>query len=273
MEENQFLKARHLADSASQSSQELNKQWWENLPMTYEDWEKSDRLPKDFVVLEKLFLQSNPWVSKNFDFSKWKNKRVLEIGCGSGAVTCLFAKAGANVVAIDLTEMATKLTKMNAHSQELSVEVFNMDAEKTAFESESFDFVFSWGVLHHSSAPLETFREVSRVLRSGSEGLIMVYNRNSLRYYLKGLYWLIVKGKFFAGDTLETAQRYFTDGYYHKHYTPAELASSLASVGLQTKKISIDHMAKKMIPFIPKALDEYLKSILGWFVIVEFAKE
>lgn len=273
MEETPFLKARHMAESASQSSQQLNKEWWENLPMTYEGWDKTDRLQNDFVVLENLYLQSNPWLIKSFDFSKWKNKRVLEIGCGSGAATCLFAKAGANVVAIDLTEVATNLTKANVESQRLSVEVFNMDAERTSFESKSFDFVFSWGVLHHSSAPLEAFREVSRVLRSGGEGLIMVYNRNSLRYYLKGLYWLIVKRMILAGDTIETAQRYFTDGYYHKHYTSAELASSLASVGLQTKKISIDHMAKKMIPFIPKCLDDRLKSTLGWFIVVEFVKE
>lgn len=273
MKESSFLKARHLADSASQSSQELNKQWWENLPMTYEDWEKGDRLPKDFAELEKIFLQSNPWISKNFDFSKWRDKKVLEIGCGSGAATCLFAKAHANVVAIDLTEMATKLTKMNALSQKLSVEVFNMDAEKTAFESGSFDFVFSWGVLHHSSTPLEAFREVSRLLHLGGEGLIMVYNKNSLRYFLKGSYWLIVKGKFFAGDSLETVQRHFTDGYYHKHFTPAELVSSLASVGLKTKKISIDHMAKKMIPFVPKVLDDYLKRTMGWLLLVEFVKE
>ena len=273
MEENSFLKARHLADSASQSSQELNKQWWENLPMTYEDWGKGDRLPKDFAELEKIFLQSNPWIGKNFDFSKWKNKRVLEIGCGAGPATCLFAKAHANVVAIDLTEMAIKLTKMNALSQKLSVDLLNMDAEKTAFESGSFDFVFSWGVLHHTFTPLKAFREVSRLLHVGGEGLIMVYNRNSLRYYLKGLYWLIAKGKFLAGDSLETAQRYYTDGYYHKHYTTAELVSSLASVGLKTRKTSITHMAKQMIPFLPKKLDDYLKRTMGFLLIVEFVKE
>lgn len=273
MKENAYLRARHLSESASQSPQELNKQWWEKLPMTYERWEKDDRLPKDFAELEKIFLQSNPWISNNFDFSKWRDRRVLEIGCGSGAATCLFAKAHATVVAIDLTEMATKLTKMNALSQKLSVEVLNMDAEKTAFESGSFDFVFSWGVLHHSSTPQKAFKEVSRLLHLGGEGLIMVYNRNSLRYFLKGLYWLIVKGKLLAGDSLETVQRHFTDGYYHKHYTPAELVSSLASVGLKAKKTSFDHMAKKMIPFIPKKLDDYLKKTMGWFIIVEFVKE
>jgi len=140
------------------------------------------------------------------------------------------------VVAIDLTEMATKLTRMNALSQKLDIAVLNMDAEKIAFESGSFDFIFSWGVLHHSSRPFEAFKEVSRLRHSGGEGLIMVYNKNSLRYFLKGLYWLIVKRKIFDGDTLGTVQRHFTDGYYHRHYTSAELVATLAALGLKTKK-------------------------------------
>jgi 2-polyprenyl-3-methyl-5-hydroxy-6-metoxy-1,4-benzoquinol methylase len=273
MEENAYLRARHLSESASQSAQELNKQWWENLPMTYVGWDKDDRLPTSFIEVEKTFLQNNPWLINNFNFSKWSGKKVLEMGCGSGAASCLFSKANADVVAIDLTGMATKLTKMNALSQKLDIDVLTMDAEKTTFEPGRFDFVFSWGVLHHSSNPLGAFKEISRLLHLDGEGLIMVYNKNSLRYFLKGFYWLIVKRKIFDGDSLETVQRYFTDGYYHKHYTPAELVSVLASVGLKTKKTSISHMAKKMIPFIPIKLDDRLKRTMGWLLIVEFVKE
>ena len=101
----------------------------------------------------------------------------------------------------------------------------------------------------------------------------MVYNKNRLRYFLKGLYWLIVKRKIIDGDSMATVQRHFTDGYYHKHYTAAELVFTLAGLGLKTKKISIDHMAKKMIPLIPRKLDDYLKRTMGWLLIVEFVKE
>lgn len=273
MEQNAYLRARQLSESASQTAQQLNKQWWETLPMTYVEWEKDERLPESFIELERAFLQNNPWLGNHFNFSTWKGKKVLEIGCGSGAASCLFAKANANVVAIDLTEIAVKLTKMNAHSQKLDVVVLNMDAENTTFESGSFDFVFSWGVLHHSSNPLQAFNEISRLLCLGGEGLIMVYSKHSLRYFLKGLYWLVVKRKIFAGDSLATVQHHYTDGYYHKHYAPAELVAALAKLGLKTKKISIDHMAKKMIPLIPKKLDDYLKRTMGWLLIVEFIKE
>lgn len=272
MEQNAYQRARHQSESTAMSAQELNRKWWESLPMTYVDWDEADRLPQDFVQVEQAFLQNNPWIGDNFDFTALRGKRVLEIGCGAGAASCLFARAGAKVVAIDLTATAAKLTEMNSRSQKLKVDVLNMDAEKTAFAKGSFDFVFSWGVLHHSSNPLRAFSEVSRVLGAGGAGLIMVYNRSSLRYWLKGLYWLIIKGRLFFGDTLQSVQRHYTDGYYHQHYTPAELVALLASAGLEVQRISIDHMNKKMIPLIPRALDDYLKRTFGWLLIVEFIK-
>ena len=273
MAENAYQKARDQSEATVGSAQSRNRLWWENLPMTYAAWEGDDRSPGQPAEVEKAFLESNPWLVDNFDFSKWRGKRVLEIGCGAGAASCLFAKAGAEVTAIDLTAAAASLTRANASAQRLDVTVLNMDAEKTAFGAETFDFIFSWGVLHHSSDPNAAFKELARLLRMGGEGLIMVYNRNSLRYYLKGLYWLLAKGKLFEGETMASVQRYFTDGYYHRHYTPAELAAILAGLGLKARTISVSHMAKKMIPYVPLWLDNYLKRTMGWLLIVEFVKE
>ena len=100
----------------------------------------------------------------------------------------------------------------------------------------------------------------------------MVYNRLSLRYYLKGLYWLFFKRKIFKGYSLRTVQRFFTDGYYHNHFTAKELALSLSDVGLTTHRISITHMSKRMIPFILRRLDDYWKTKYGWLLIAEFYK-
>lgn len=272
MEDNAYQKARNASESSATSAQELNRQWWEKLPMTYVDWERDERNPGSARQVEAAFLSSNPWLAGHFDFSKWAGRRVLEIGCGAGAASCLFAKGGADVIAIDLTAAAMRLTRDNARQQALDVAVLNMDAEKTAFRSESFDFVFSWGVLHHSSRPEVAFGEVARILKQGGECLLMVYNRNSLRYYFKGLYWLLAKGKLFRGDTLASVQRHFTDGYYHKHYTAAELVAALAAAGLHVSSTAVSHMAKKMIPWIPLWLDEYLKRTLGWLLIVEVSK-
>lgn len=273
MGENAYRRARSLSESTECSAQELNRRWWESLPMTYAGWEEDDRRPGKPAEVERAFLESNPWLAGNFDFRKWRGKRVLEIGCGAGAASCLFAKAQAEVVAIDLTVAAARLTRANALGQGLDVAVLNMDAERTAFGPESFDFVFSWGVLHHSGDPEAAFGEVARLLRKGGEGLVMVYNRNSLRYYLKGLYWLLARGRIFGGDSLASVQRHYTDGYYHRHYTSGELVAALAELGLNARRVSVSHMAKKMIPWVPLWLDGYLKRTMGWLLIVEFVKE
>jgi hypothetical protein len=57
----------------------------------------------------------------------------------------------------------------------------------------------------------------------------MVYHRDSLRYWLKGLICLVLKGKAFKGEGFEAVQRHYTDGYYHKHYSRSELAQAMRS--------------------------------------------
>lgn len=256
--------------------QEKNKSWWESLPMTYEDWDSKNRIPKnkeDFLKIEKLFLDGNPFLRDKFDFNKLKGKDILEIGCGSGAASCLFAKGGAKVTSADITKNAIEITKLNAKLQKIELNVLRQDAEKLTFPDNYFDYVFSWGVLHHSQNTLQSLKEVSRVLKNGSRGLIMIYNKNSLRYYINGLYWLLLKGKIFKGYNLKSVQSFYTDGFYHRHFTPRELRRELEKLNLKCEKITITHMGTKMIPLLPKSIVDWIKSRYGWLLVIEFKKQ
>ncbi|MBV8267128.1 MAG: class I SAM-dependent methyltransferase [Planctomycetaceae bacterium] len=216
MVQNPYTAARDLAET-THDRQGRNRVWWENLPMTYVEWDREDRLPQgpeDFAAVERAYLDLNPWIKEKFGFGAYRDRKMLTVGCGSGVEVCLFAKGGAVATAIDITDQAVRLTEANARAQGLSIDVRRMDAEKMDFPNASFDYVYSWGVLHHSQAPDAAFFEVARVLRPGGSGLLMVYHRHSLRYYGKGLYWLLAKGKLFRGHTLDSVQGYFTDGYY-----------------------------------------------------------
>ena len=260
-----------------QKRQEKNKDWWEKAPMTYEDWDKEreERMPKskeDFLEVEFKFLETNPFLKENFNFSLFSNKKVLEIGCGSGAASCLFAKNGANIFSVDITQAAIDMTKKNSRLQKQKVNALQMDAEKLNFEDETFDYLFSWGVLHHSQNPSQAFSEASRVLKVGGKGMIMVYNKNSLRYYGNGLGWLFLRGKVFRGNNLESVQKFYTDGYYHKHFTPRELRKELEKKGLRIEGTYITHMNTQMIPYLPKKLIKLLKKNIGWLLVVKFTK-
>jgi 2-polyprenyl-3-methyl-5-hydroxy-6-metoxy-1,4-benzoquinol methylase len=270
-----FVDARTSARELAADAQERNRLWWEAMPMTYESWEQDDRVPHGhdaFDRIDRRFLDGNPWLRTRFDFAAARGRRVLEIGCGAGSASCLFAAAGAEVVAVDLTQQAVELTRANARAKALELDVRRMDAESLQFPAESFDYVFSWGVIHHSRSTETVMREIARVLRPGGRGLCMVYNRASVRYYLHGLFWLFAKGKILAGHDLASVQGCYTDGYYQRHFTPRELRTSLGAAGLRCDRISITHMANRMLPALPRRVDELLKRKAGWLLVGEFEK-
>jgi ubiquinone/menaquinone biosynthesis C-methylase UbiE len=197
---------------------------------------------------------------------------VLEIGCGAGAASCLFARGGARVTAIDLTEQGVALTRRAAEQLSLKVDARRMDAEQLEFPDRSFDLVFTWGVIHHSQHTEAIAREIARVLRPGGRALCMVYNRASLRYYVKGLAWLVLRGKALQGFGFAGVQRFFTDGYYHRHFSKGEFAALFAEAGLRLDRMSVTHMAKHMVPLVPRRIDDGLKHRYGWLLVGEFSK-
>ncbi len=271
-----FIKTKSDVSAVADDTQDSNRLWWEQLPMTYADWDSQDRIPVTDIDLQKIeteVLGLSPFLRTRFDFSRFKDQTVLDLGCGSGVFSCLFAKNGANVSGIDLTEAGVKMAKRNASSQGLDASIIRMDAENMAFDNDSFDYVFSWGVLHHTKHMNVALSEVHRILKSGGKGLMMVYHKNSVVYYLHGLYWLLFKGKIFSGHGLESVQDFYTDGYFHRYLSKRGLANRLESVGLKPRQFHITQYQKKILPMIPVWLDTFLKSRFGMCLICEFEKE
>jgi len=272
---NRLTEARSHADRAAADAQAKNRLWWERMPMTYADWQAEDRLPEtgeDFRAMRVYLLAHSPFLRERFDAAALAGRAALDLGSGSGVLSCLLAEAGAHVTAADLTEAAVSLTRRAAEYWRVPVRTVRADAENLSFADGAFDYVLSWGVLHHSRDTERAFREVARVLRPGGAGLVMVYHRSSAVYYLKGLWWLIAKGKIFSGHTLESVQDFYTDGYYHRHFTRRELADALQASGLSVARITVTQMQKKILPLVPGPLDRWLKSRIGWLIVAEFTR-
>ena len=118
------------------------------------------------------------------DFSNTRNLKVLEIGCGVGTDGLQFAKAGAIYTGIDLTEAAVELAQKNFASAGLCGEFHVGDAENLHFSDESFDIVYSHGVLHHTPDIQSAVREIHRVLKPGGRAIVMLYHRDSYNYQI-----------------------------------------------------------------------------------------
>lgn len=116
------------------------------------------------------------------DFANSTNLRVLEVGCGLGTDGAQFAKAGANYTGVDLTDAAINLAKRRFELFELPGTFCVADAEHLDFPDNSFDVVYSHGVLHHTPDTAGAVREIHRVLRPGGKAVVMLYHRNSYNY-------------------------------------------------------------------------------------------
>jgi ubiquinone/menaquinone biosynthesis C-methylase UbiE len=115
-------------------------------------------------------------------FAQSKNLSVLEVGCGLGTDGAQFAKAGANYTGIDLTDAAVDLARRRFELFDLPGTFRVADAETLDFPDNSFDIVYSHGVLHHTPDTAAAVREIHRVLRPGGKAVVMLYHRDSYNY-------------------------------------------------------------------------------------------
>ena len=103
----------------------------------------------------------------------FQGKRVLDAGCGSGRHAYYAAQFGTEVVAVDLGE-AIDVARANTRGVG-KVETVQADLYNLPFAPESFDFIYSMGVLHHLPDPEGAFRHLLRHLKPGGELRVYLY--------------------------------------------------------------------------------------------------
>jgi ubiquinone/menaquinone biosynthesis C-methylase UbiE len=136
-----------------------------------------------FYELVEAHRYATEWhIPSAADFARARGSKVLEIGCGLGTDGAQFAKAGADYTGVDLTEAAVELTRRRFELFDLPGKFQTADAENLDFPDESFDLVYSHGVLHHTPDIAKAIREVHRVLRPGGRAIVMLYHSNSYNY-------------------------------------------------------------------------------------------
>jgi ubiquinone/menaquinone biosynthesis C-methylase UbiE len=136
-----------------------------------------------------------PYLAGFARFSEGHGRDVLEVGVGMGADHVEWARSGPRTLTgIDLTPRAVEHTKARLKLYDLVSKVVVGDAEHLPFDSESFDLVYSWGVLHHSPNTPQAISEVHRVLRPGGIARIMIYHRYSLVGYILWARYALLTG-------------------------------------------------------------------------------
>jgi ubiquinone/menaquinone biosynthesis C-methylase UbiE len=132
-----------------------------------------------FIELDEYRFDKLRYLPQVVDFGAYRGKNLLEIGCGAGIDLVRFAKAGAQVTGVDLSQTAIDLAEKNLSQNSLHGTLQVMDGENLEYPDASFDVVYAHGVLQYTGNPEKMVQETYRVLKKGGEGIFMVYNRIS----------------------------------------------------------------------------------------------
>jgi len=282
------------------------RDWWAQNPMTYgETHGQTDFLQTDehirlgtpdfFQKVDQIFYARYPQLhsaegnfSELFPYQRYRGKAVLEVGCGMGTMAMNWALQGASVTAVDLNPTSIEQTHRRFELMGLTGTINLADGNELPFEDESFDYAYSWGVLHHSPNLNRSLRELVRVLRRGGEFGLMLYNRDSVLYrhsitFLEGF----LHGESIFLDEAALASRY-TDGAREEgnpHTWPVtkqEILKMLSPVAtdLRVRKLGtdLDAALEMMIPlpkvnrWFPRGWKKALARRWGWSLWVTGSK-
>jgi SAM-dependent methyltransferase len=206
-----------------------------------------------FEEIETFRYRDQPCIHAFAQFTRYRGKRVLEVGFGAGTDFIQWLRAGAVASGIDLTEEA--LANLNHR-----IQIYRLpkperiqigDAENLPFQSDQFDLGYSFGVLHHSPNTEKALAELVRVVRPGGEIKVMLYNLNSLCVYKTWVKHALLRGRPWKGLGSIVSDHIESPGT--KAYTRAGLRRIFAQLPLKNIEVrteinSADYLAFSAVP-------------------------
>lgn len=279
------------------SWQESNRRWWQSQPMRYDF---TDRIPHPefsaefYEEIDRRFFQDAheymPWRTVPFDplidFPGLRDKDVLEVGVGNGSHAALLARHAKSFTGIDLTDYAVNSTSKRLQLFGIPGTILQMDAEQMSFPDNSFDFIWSWGVIHHSADTERILAEMARITRPGGRIITMVYHRSVWNYYvIGGLIHGLARGRLLKYKSLHATVQHQIDGAIARYYTTAEwraLASryfKVDSIRVCGSKLQLLQMPPGRLKdtarrLLPDAVARFFTNACGWgtFLVSELSK-
>jgi ubiquinone/menaquinone biosynthesis C-methylase UbiE len=251
-------------------AKEQVREFWDAAPCGTRDTVDLDEF-EQHLELERMRDAREPFISDFARFEQARGKELLEVGVGAGTDHLRFARAGAICNGVDLTQAAIDLTTRRLAHEGLSSNLRVADAEELPFGDDSFDIVYSWGVIHHTPDVPKAAREILRVLRPGGRFCVMVYNLHSLVALQTWLRFALLKGhpsislRQVIADNMESpgTQAYTAEGARQLFPVPsAEVESRITAYDLR--------IGRRL--FLPTWTWRLAPASLGWFHMVSGIK-
>lgn len=260
------------------------KKYWDDRPCNIRHSKRPVGTREYFYDVEAKKYKVESHIYSFADFNKWKGKKILEIGCGLGTETINFARAGAQVTAVDMSEKSLELAKKRAEVFGLTDKITfyqgNAEELNRVVPAQKFDLVWSFGVIHHTPDPSNVIKCIKEFMGPSTELRMMVYNKFSWK-----VLWILFKygyGRVWnINELIATYSEAQTDCPVTFTYSKESVRELLK--GFEIEQIQIEHIFSYKISdyiqnkfvkvwyfrYLPEELFKWLEKRLGWHMCVK----
>lgn len=262
--------------------EDLIKKFWNDRPCNIKHSQKEIGSLEYFNEVEQRKYKVEPHIPRFAEFEKWKDKDVLEIGCGIGTDSINFVRNGANLTIVELSDKSLDITKNRFDVFKLKAKLICGNAEdlKNLINNQKFDLIYSFGVIHHAENTEKIIEQMKDVLKPNGIIKIMLYSKFSW----KAIEFYIKKGYKFYFNYNKTIQ-YFAEAQLNCPVAKTYFKKDLEKIFNDYEIISIkkDHIFPYRIEdyqkyiynktfifkIIPLNIFNKIEKYLGWHWLIE----
>jgi SAM-dependent methyltransferase len=206
---------------------------------------------------------------------------VLEIGCGVGTDSVNFARAGANLTVVELSEKSLEICRRRFDVYGLKSRFYLGNAEELVsfLPVEKYDLIYSFGVIHHTPHPEKVFEQIEKYCHKNTEIRLMLYSKWSWK-----VLWIVMtygKGAFWNADELvrrySEAQTGCPVTYYYSFRRIRELMKGFQIIRMSKehifpyvvdKYVNYEYQRVWYFRWMPAVLFRWLERRFGWHSLV-----
>lgn len=223
--------------------------------------------PEWFEQVEEHRYAVEPFIHGVAQFTRHRGKMMLEVGVGAGTDHLQWARAGCECNGVDLTDAGIATTRARLALYGLSSNLQRINAEQLPFADDTFDLVYSWGVIHHSEKPEEIIAEIRRVLKPGGMFVGMFYNLHSVAVFKQWVRHGLMKGR--PGRTWRDCTWHHIESIGTKAYTRDELRAMFGAFsGVQVWSLQTPYDKSRF----PAVVARFFPDDWGFFTAVRATK-